>query len=107
MPSIKNANIKKRSQELLLEDEEYVRRAIAAWFRGGGPGQSMPANTSSVVEYDGKFYVELHNVNGILAVYRIRNDGILKRLKRWPLELETGVEAIKKLNKRNQKGLGR
>jgi hypothetical protein len=106
MPSTKNRT-RKKSRELLLQDEEYVRRAIAAWFRGGGPGQPMPANTSSVVEHDGKFYVELHNVNGTLAVYRIRNDGILKRLKRWPLELESGLEAIKKLEKPNQKGSGR
>jgi len=66
------------------EEEDYVRRAIAAWFRSGGPGQPMPANSSSVQDHDGKFYVELHNGNGTLAVYRIRTDGILKRLKRWP-----------------------
>jgi hypothetical protein len=26
----------------------------------------------------------LRNVRGIMAVYRVRNDGALKRLKRWP-----------------------
>jgi hypothetical protein len=83
------ANLKKKKHEpqgLDLEDEEYIRRAIAAWLRGGS-GRPMPANTSSVEEYNGKFYVELHNFNGTLAVYRIRNDGVLKRLKRWPKEV--------------------
>jgi hypothetical protein len=35
-----------------------------------------------------KSYVALRNVNGMLAVYRVRNNGALKRLKRWPAELE-------------------
>jgi hypothetical protein len=35
----------------------------------------------------GRRYVVLSNANGILAAYRVRPDGILKRLKRWPPEL--------------------
>jgi hypothetical protein len=31
----------------------------------------------------------LRNVNGVLAVYRIRNDGMLKRVRRWPQAVET------------------
>jgi len=68
------------------DDEDYVRRAFAAWFRTGGMDQ--PGNNSAVKEYNGKDYVMLKNVNGIMAVYRIRNDGILRRLKRWPQALE-------------------
>lgn len=34
-------------------------------------------------------YVVLENVSGILAVYRVRNDGKLKGLRRWPAQLET------------------
>jgi len=80
---------KKKSEWPGGEEDEYVRRAIAAFFRSGGPSVNMPmpANTSSVQEHGGKFYVELHNVNGTLAVYRIRNDGMLKRMKRWPKEV--------------------
>ena len=69
-----------------FDEDDVIRRAFAAWFRGGGRDQ--PANTSSVQEHGGKFYVELHNVNGTLAVYRVRNDGVLKRLKRWPKTVE-------------------
>ena len=32
-------------------------------------------------------YVVLRNVNGILSVYRVRNDGKLKGLRRWPAAL--------------------
>jgi hypothetical protein len=61
---------------------EYVRRATAAWFKSGGTEQ--PNNESDLVKHDGKNYVRLVNVNGVLAVYRVRNDDMLRRMKRWP-----------------------
>jgi hypothetical protein len=39
-------------------------------------------------EVDDKDYVVLRNGKGVLAVYRVRHDGMLKRLRRWPAELE-------------------
>lgn len=66
--------------------DDLIRRALAAYFRTGGTEQ--PAGGGDLVEHDGMTYVVLRNVSGILAVYRVRNDGILKRLKRWPAELE-------------------
>jgi hypothetical protein len=68
-----------------LTDEVYVRRAFAAWFRSGGTDQ--PAGYSDVEYHAGHRYVVLRNANGVLAVYRVRNDGMLKRLRRWPAEL--------------------
>jgi hypothetical protein len=38
--------------------------------------------------HNGRRYVVLQNVNGVLAVYRVRHDGILKRLRRWPKDIE-------------------
>ena len=59
-------------------------RAYAAYFRGNGNPQ-QPADTRSGVErHKGLSYVVLRNVKGILAVYRVRNDGMLRRMKRWP-----------------------
>ena len=66
--------------------KDEVTRAMAAWFRSGQSVQ--PANTSDVRVCNGKQYVVLENINGILAVYRIKNDGFLKRLKRWPKDIE-------------------
>lgn len=50
-------------------------------------GSSAP--NSGVTELDRKIYVVLENASRILAVYRVRNDGMLKRLRRWPIELDT------------------
>lgn len=65
---------------------DYLTRAFAAYFRSGE--REQPTNSSSLAEYMGRKYVVLENVNGVLAVYRIRNDGILRRMKRWPKEIE-------------------
>ena len=65
---------------------DYLTRAFAAYFRSGDKDQ--PSNSSRVVEDMGRGYVVLENLNGVLAVYRIRNDGILRRMKRWPKEIE-------------------
>lgn len=54
---------------------------MKAWFRSGGTAQL--SNGSSMYEADGLRYVELWNVNGTLAVYRILDDGRLKQLERW------------------------
>jgi len=40
-----------------------------------------------VAEVDGRRYVVMTNRSGILGVYRVRPDGILKNMKRWPKEL--------------------
>ena len=48
----------------------------------------QPSKDSGVQEINGKRYVVLRNLGGILAVYRVRTDGILKGLKRWPKELD-------------------
>ena len=72
-------------------DDELTSRAFAAYFRAaarnGVASPDQPANSSGVQEHGAKRYVVLANVNGILAVYRVRSDGILKGLKRWPKEI--------------------
>ncbi len=76
---------------MIDSDDALLNRALAAQARaaaraGGAPLQ--PSQDSSVVTtVDGKRYVVLRNVVGILAVYRVRTDGVLKGLKRWPAEV--------------------
>jgi len=49
------------------------------------PGRrEQPSSLSDVETIKGLDYVCLRNVNGTLAVYRVRNDGVLRRLRRWP-----------------------
>lgn len=65
-----------------MDTQDLRRRALAAYFRAGGTDQ--PANTSGMREHGGRRYVVLRSGAGPLAVYRVKNDGMLRRLKRWP-----------------------
>ncbi len=67
--------------------DELTKRAFAAYFRSGGTEQPS-GNSGPQKSTDGKEYVALRNVNSTLAVYRVKPDGFLKRLKRYPAELE-------------------
>ena len=72
-----------------MSHESLLTRAFAAHFRAASEGAPVqPSNASDVRTVDGKTYVVLRNVRGIIRVYRVRNDGMLKGLKRWPKELE-------------------
>lgn len=67
-------------------EEEFLRRAISAHFRYGAI--DMPSKNSGFTTIKGKEYVVLVNGGGILSVYRVRNDGVLKKLKRYPEEID-------------------
>lgn len=74
----------------MTENRDLVRRAMAAYYRAGRREGftdnqiNIPANDSYLTEHGGREYVVLRNVNGTLAVYRVRTSGALKELKRWP-----------------------
>ena len=70
----------------MASDDELRARAVTAYYRDArraGREPDVPAGGGNVVEHDGKRYVMLANVNGTLAMYRVRRDGVLKRLRRW------------------------
>jgi hypothetical protein len=71
-----------------MSSANLERRALAAWFRAGGaPDRALLAG---VKKHKGKRYVVLGTTRKILAVFRVRAfDGVLKRLKRWPKEIES------------------
>jgi hypothetical protein len=72
--------------------DDLTRRAFAAYFRAERERNAIvdqPALDSGPVEYQGRTYVVLRNVRGVLAVYRLRTTGLLRRLKRWPKAIET------------------
>jgi hypothetical protein len=68
--------------------DETLSRAFSAYFKIAkreGYSADQPSESRSGEDvYDGKRYVVLRNGSGVLAVYRVRNDGMLKRLRRWP-----------------------
>ena len=76
------------AQTPALDEALYLSRAMAAYFRQRKGQEAVADQPSSglsgLQEYQGKYYVVLRNIRGTLAVYRVKNDGYLKGLKRWP-----------------------
>jgi hypothetical protein len=77
------------------KDELMARALRAYWTAARKTGQAQNGNTdqpsstlSCIEEARGKQYAVLRNGYRVLAVYRVRNDGMLKRLRRWPAGLE-------------------
>jgi hypothetical protein len=68
------------------DDDDLRRRAFAAYFKAGATDQ--PSNQSGVEVVGGLKYVHLRSAGRTLAVYRVENVGRLKRLRRWPKELD-------------------
>jgi hypothetical protein len=74
--------------------DHLERRALAAYYReanGHGMGSVNQPGAVETVEHNGLTYIRLTNVNGILAVYRIRTvngQQVLKGMRRWPKALE-------------------
>lgn len=75
--------------------ENLTRRATAAYLRAGGTDQPSQAHSFVYTVQNTKRrglgaeapehrYVRLANVAGMLATYRVLNQGKLKRLRRWP-----------------------
>jgi hypothetical protein len=67
-------------------------RAIAAYYRqpdpAGNHGHPDPVR-SGPAKHAGRDYIVVRDQHAVLAVYRVRSwDGVLKRMKRWPIEIE-------------------
>ena len=68
-------------------ENSLCNRAMAAYFRSSAGHVPVQPHCVEVC-VNSRAYVVLNNVNGTLAVYRVRTDGVLKRLVRWPGELD-------------------
>jgi len=69
-------------------------RALATYFRKhaaeGIAAEQVQQPSVTEAEHNGLQYIVLHNVHGILAVYRVRTvngEQVLKGLKRYPSAL--------------------
>jgi len=76
-----------RIEKIWYDEDDIKRRAFKAYFKRFGECADQPSSDVGFFEIAGKDYVVLSNVNGILAVYRICNDGRLKFLKKYPKEI--------------------
>lgn len=66
-------------------ESELVQRAMAGYFRAGGGQETVSGGV--VMEHASHQYVVLTGATGTVCVFRVRNNGPLRRLKRWPPEL--------------------
>jgi hypothetical protein len=66
--------------------DDLTRRAVVAYYRTGG--EQPRDDLSGPVEHAGRTYVVLRSGYQVLAVYRLKTTGMLKRLKRWPAVIE-------------------
>lgn len=79
-----------------LGDGIIVRRAMAKYVSLKNTSGSLPSyvprpsSASYVAEHEGQRYVVLHNLNAILAVFRIADDDMLELQDTWPKEIEEG-----------------
>jgi len=69
------------------DETDLIYRAISAHLRVGHRDQPSDSD-STVEEIEGRVYVVLRNVGGILNVYRLTSQGKLRALRRWPAEFK-------------------
>ena len=66
-------------------DADVARRALLAWLKAKESTEHpSPMVDPVLVTFEGKLYAGLVNGKMVLAVYRVRNDRQLKRLRRIP-----------------------
>jgi hypothetical protein len=72
-----------------IDNGLFTQRALGAYMHSSGAlANAMLAMSSADTDAKGRAYVVLRDGSiAICAVYRVRNDGALKRLKRWPAEV--------------------
>lgn len=68
-------------------------RALSAYWKSAKDGEQLAQPcTPALYLINGRHYVVLANNSQILAVYRIKNDDVLRRLKRYPACLKAAIE---------------
>lgn len=79
----------------MVLDADYVPRALAAWYRGSRDDHARLYPSESACQQvtlpDGKSYVVMANTYQVLGVYRIRPQGVLRLMKRWPKAVEAAA----------------
>jgi hypothetical protein len=72
-----------------INQDLFTRRALGAYMHASGAiARALLAMSGEDTDAAGRRYVVLRDGGiDICAVYRVRNDGKLRRLKRWPAEV--------------------
>lgn len=81
---------------MTVDDEQLPARAMVAWLQEYGPqfGWLMEGEArlkGEVLKHDGKRYVLVHEqLTDISTIYRVTNQGQLRRMRRPPKDLRSG-----------------
>jgi hypothetical protein len=67
--------------------QALIQRAYSAYLQSDGISTEQPTSRSGVEVIGDLKYVVLRNERRVLAVYRVRRSGLLRRMRRWPLAL--------------------
>ena len=70
-----------------MQSETIEKRVQAAYFKYSTGNPAQPAGSPEFHEIGNREYVTLSNVKGLLACYRIQNNGILRKLPKPPKEI--------------------
>jgi hypothetical protein len=72
-----------------IDNDLFTRRAMGVYMHSSGAiANALLAMSGVDTDAKGRGYVVLRDGSiDICAIYRVRNDGTLKRLKRWPAEV--------------------
>jgi len=74
----------------------YEQRALIAYTRSDGHEKAIQVCKFFKKKYQGRLYLVLTNmVRGIMATYRIQNDGSLRRMIRTPKQV---IDSVPNLN---------
>lgn len=76
-------------RETMQEARKLVTRSMLAHVRAGGTYRPDPEH-SGIVELQGRRYIRMATAARTHAVYRVEAGQRLRRLAKWPPELETG-----------------
>lgn len=74
-----------------IDAADLLRRALSAYYRTApeaGGRLLQHSDASGVLARGALYYVVVRNSAVVLAVYRVRNDRVLRRMRRWPKALE-------------------
>ncbi len=78
-------------QLLLIRAVDAYFDAVAHPLRLNMRYDQPDTRLSGVVEHGGEVYVHLCNAYGLSAVFRVRDDGQLERLRRWPAAVTSSL----------------
>ena len=70
-----------------MSTQTIENRVLAAYFKYSAANSAQPAGSPEFHEIGNREYVTLSNVKGLLACYRIQNNGILRKLPKPPKEI--------------------